>query len=112
MMIHPAPICSLSQLNRFNSQVLNRPHLHQFSDKEQAAWLQASAIKLHDVAVVELGQGLHLLEEQLQLLAAGAGRLEAAAGAQQPDTAVHCTCLTGFTGKSDRTHNSIPVGHT
>lgn len=46
-------------------------HLHELCDEEHAAHLKAGPIKLHNVAVVQLGQCLHLLQEQLQLLAAG-----------------------------------------
>lgn len=45
--------------------------LHELCDKEHAAHLQTGPVELHDVAVVQLGQGLHLLQEQLKLLAAG-----------------------------------------
>lgn len=52
------------------------PYLHELSHKEHAAGLQARAIELHNVPVVQLGQRLHLLEEQLKLLAAGAVGLQ------------------------------------
>lgn len=50
---------------------LSPAHLHELSDKEHAAHLEAGPVELHDVAVVQLGQGLDLLQEQLKLLAAG-----------------------------------------
>lgn len=50
-------------------------YLHELCYKEHAASLQASTIELHNVAVVQLGQGLDLLQEQLKLLTTGAVRL-------------------------------------
>jgi len=47
------------------------PALHQLGHEEHGAGLEAGAVELDDVAVVELGQGLDLLEEELQVLAAG-----------------------------------------
>eukprot|EP00951_Prasinocladus_malaysianus_P013125 scaffold98607_cov29-Prasinocladus_malaysianus.AAC.2 len=43
------------------------PNLHELRHEEERAWLEAGAVKLHDVAVVQAPQDLHLLQEQIHL---------------------------------------------